>query len=232
MSSRKGSVLVVDDDVRMLRMMQRVLELEGYRVFRASNGKDALEVFDAESPDLVLLDIMMPDMNGHSVCRRLREFSQIPIIMITARGNDEEKVEGLDAGADDYVTKPFSSKELIARVRAVLRRTTLWHESPEPAFSSCNLVIDFVRHRVSLDNQEISLTATEYRVLSYMARNADRVVTPDQILKKVWGEEYLGEPHLLQVNIARLRRKLRDDAKNARYIRTRPGIGYIMEKNR
>jgi len=208
------------------------MELEGYRVLRASNGKDALEVFDMESPDMVLLDIMMPDMDGHTVCRRVREFSQIPIIMITARGNDEEKVEGLDAGADDYVTKPFSSKELIARVRAVLRRTTLWHERPEPAFSSCNLVIDFVRHRVSLDNREISLTATEYRVLSYLARNADRVVTPDQILKKVWGEEYLGEPHLLQVNIARLRRKLRDDAKNARYIRTRPGIGYIMEKSR
>ena len=232
MSSRKASVLVVDDDVRMLRMMQRIMELEGFRVLRASSGKDALEVFDGESPDLVLLDIMMPDMDGHTVCRRLREFSQIPIIMITARGNDEEKVAGLDAGADDYVTKPFSSKELIARVRAVLRRTTLWNERPEPAFSSCNLVIDFVRHRVSLDNQEISLTATEYRVLSYLARNADRVVTPDQILERVWGEEYLGEPHLLQVNIARLRRKLRDDAKNAKYIQTRPGIGYIMEKSR
>jgi len=230
MPSRKTSLLVVDDDVRILRMMQRMLELEGYRVLTASSGEAALDIFDEETPDLVLLDIMMPNMDGYTVCRRIREFSQTPIIMVTGKDNDEEKVQGLDAGADDYVTKPFSAKELGARVRAVLRRTKLWDERPEPAFHSDDLVVDFARHRVTLSGQEVNLTATEYRLLSYLARNADRVVTPDQILGQVWGEEYVGESHLLQVNIARLRQKLNDDTKNPRYILTRPGIGYMMKK--
>jgi len=230
MPSKKASVLVVDDDVHILRMTGRILELEGYRVLTASNGEIALDIFDKETPDLVLLDIMMPGMDGYTVCQRIREFSQIPIIMVTAKGNDEEKVQGLDAGADDYVTKPFSSKELAARVRAVLRRATLWDERPEPAFCSNELVVDFASHRVTLTGGELDLTATEYRILSYLARNAGRVLTPDQILEKVWGEEYIGETHLLQVNIARLRQKLGDDAKNPRYILTRPGIGYSMMK--
>lgn len=230
MPSRKASVLVVDDDVRMLRMMQRILELEGYRVLMASNGQAALDVFNEEEPALVLLDIMMPDMDGYTVCRRIREFSQIPIVMVTVKGNEEEKVEGLDAGADDYVTKPFSSMELTARVRAVLRRTKLWEERPEPAFRFGDLVVDFASHRVTLGEEEITLTATEYRILSYLARNAGRVVTPDNILSSVWGEEYRGEAHLVQVNIARLRKKLKDDVKNLRYILTKPGIGYIMPK--
>jgi len=150
--------------------------------------------------------------------------------MVTVKGNEEEKVEGLDAGADDYVTKPFSSKELTARVRAVLRRTKLWEERPEPAFRFGDLVVDFASHRVTLGEEEITLTATEYRILSYLARNAGRVVTPDNILSSVWGEEYRGEAHLVQVNIARLRKKLKDDVKNLRYILTKPGIGYIMPK--
>ena len=230
MPPRKASVLVVDDDVRVLRMMRRILELEGYRVLMASNGEPALDVFDEETPDLVLLDIMMPGMDGYSVCQRIREFSQIPIIMVTAKGNDEEKIRGLDAGADDYVTKPFSAGDVAARVRAVLRRTTLWDERPEPAFCSRGLLIDFARHRVTINNEEVDPTATEYRLLSYLARNADRVVTPDQILEKVWGEDYIGETHLLQVNITRLRQKLKDDAKNPKYILTKPGIGYMMLK--
>jgi DNA-binding response OmpR family regulator len=230
MLSQKASVLVVDDDIRMLRMMQRILELEGYQLFRANSGETAISVFDEGAPDLVLLDIMLPDIDGYTVCQRIREFSLVPIIMVTAKGNDDEKIKGLDAGADDYVTKPFSSQELTARVRAVLRRTRFQGGSTEPAFCSDNLVIDFVRHRVSLDGQELSLTATEYRLLSYLARNAGRVATPDQILEEVWGEDYLGESHLLQVNMARLRRKLGDEIKNPRYIVTKPGIGYMMVK--
>jgi len=151
--------------------------------------------------------------------------------MVTAKGNDEDKVKGLDAGVDDYVTKPFSANELAARVRAVLRRTTLWDERPELAFCSRGLIVDFARHRVTVNNEEVNLTATEYRLLSYLARNADRLVTTDQILGKVWGEEYIGEMHLLQVNMARLRQKLGDNIKNPRYILTRPGIGYTMMKN-
>ena len=230
MPSRKVSVLVVDDDVHILRMMTRILELEAYRVFKVNDGEGALNVLEEETPDLVLLDIMLPDIDGYTVCRRIREFSQVPIIMVTAKRNDEDKVEGLDAGADDYVSKPFPSNELIARVRAVLRRTKLWDERPEPALHFHDLAIDFARHKVTLGSQEVTLTATEYRLLSYLARNADRVVTPDQILKKVWGEEYDGETHLLQVSMARLRRKLGDGAKHSRYILTRPGIGYVMVK--
>ncbi|MFC2022522.1 response regulator transcription factor, partial [Chloroflexota bacterium] len=133
MPSRKTSVLVVDDDIRILRMMQRILELEGYRVLRAIDGEAALDILDEETPALVLLDIMMSGMDGYTVCQRIREFSELPIIMVTAKGNDEEKVQGLDAGADDYVTKPFSANELAARVRAVLRRSKLWDERPEPS---------------------------------------------------------------------------------------------------
>ena len=231
MPSRKVSALIIDDDVRMLRMMQRILELEGYHVRTASDGKAALDVFDEEDPDLVLLDIVMPGLDGYAVCQNIREFSQVPIIMVTAKDNSEEKVEGLDTGADDSITKPFSASELTARVRAVLRRTKLWDERPEPAFQSGNLVIDFTRRRVTLGGQEVNLTATEYRILSYLARNVDRIVTPDQILQKVWDREYMGETHLLQVNVSRLRQKLRDNPRNPKYVLTKSGIGYMMQKN-
>jgi len=174
---------------------------------------------------------MMPGMDGYAVCQNIREFSQVPIIMVTAKDNSEEKVEGLDTGADDYITKPFSASELTARVRAVLRRTKLWDERPEPSFHSGDLVIDFARRRVTLGSQEVNLTATEYRILSFLARNVDRIVTPDQILERVWDREYIGETHLLRVNIARLRQKLRDNPKNPRYILTRSGIGYMMRQN-
>lgn len=230
MPSRKVSVLVVDDDIHILRMLQRMLELEGYQVLTASSGVAALDIFDEKTPELVLLDIMLPDIDGYTVCQNIHEFSQIPIIMITAKDSDEEKVQGLDAGADDYVTKPFSANELVARVRAVLRRTRLWDEHPEPAFSFQDLVIDFVRHRVTAGSQEVNLTATEYRLLAYLVHNAGRVVTPDQIIQAVWGEEYIGEAHLLQVNMARLRQKLKDDARNPKYILTKPGIGYMMQQ--
>jgi DNA-binding response OmpR family regulator len=228
MPSTKNSVLIVDDDVRMLRMMKRILELEGFRTLIASSGEASLKIFEKESPDLVLLDIMMPDMDGFTVCQRIREFSGIPIIMATARDNDSEKVEGLNIGADDYITKPFSTNELAARVRAVLRRVDGKEKAPGAIFRYNNLVIDLTSHIVTIEGKEIELTPTEYKVLTYLASNAGRVVTPDQLLNKVWGEEYLGDPHLLQVNIARLRQKLGDDARHPAYILTRPGIGYLM----
>ena len=230
MSSRKPLVLVVDDDVRMVRMMRRILELENYRIATAENAEAALDAFDRETPDLVLLDVMMPGMDGYTACQRIREFSQIPIIMVTARSIDEEKVRGLDAGADDYITKPFSASELTARVRALLRRATLRDEIPEPVLKCGDLVIDFGRQRVTLDGQYLNLTATEHRLLSYLARNTDRILTPNQILEKVWGEKYIGETNLLQANITRLRKRLKDSAKNPKYILTRPGIGYMMVK--
>jgi DNA-binding response OmpR family regulator len=229
-SSKKSMVLVVDDDIRMLRMMKRMLELEGFQAIIANNGDMALKSFERETPDLVLLDIMMPDMDGYTVCHRIREFSQVPIIMVTAKGDDKEKVEGLDIGADDYVTKPFSASELAARVRAMLRRTGTKYQPQEVVFHYKDLTVDFTSRRVMVRNSELKLTSTEYKLLSYISLNAGRVVTPDQLLDKVWGEEYIGAPHLLQVNIARLRKKLGDDAKQPTYIITRPGIGYFMSK--
>jgi len=228
MTVKKETVLVVDDDIYILRLMQRILEAEGCRVLTAGDGKTALGVFKDETPDVVLLDVMMPGMDGYTVCQRIREFSQVPVIMVTVKSSPREKVEGLDAGADDYVTKPFAPRELVARVRAVLRRAGLWEERSKPLSRFGDLEIDFARHRVTLGVREVNPTATEYALLSCLARNAGRVLTPDQILEKVWGEGYVGKSHLLQVNITRLRKKLGDDAQKPRYIFTRPGIGYTM----
>jgi two-component system KDP operon response regulator KdpE len=230
MPKTKELILVVDDDIRMLRMMKRMLELEDFEVLTADGGETALKTFDKDTPNLVLLDIMMPDMDGYEVCRRIREFSQVPIIFVTARGEDKEKVEGLNIGADDYVTKPFSAGELAARLRAVLRRSGEQVKPQESVFRYKDLVIDFTSRLVTMNNRELKLTSTEYKMLSYIALNARRVITPDQLLNNVWGEEYIGAAHLLQVNIARLRKKMSDDAKNPQYILTRPGIGYIMSK--
>jgi len=230
MSLKKLTVLVVDDDVRILRMVRQILELEGYRVLTAGDGETALRTFDVESPDLILLDIMLPDMDGYKVCQCIREFSQVPVIMVTAKSDDEEKVAGLNIGADDYVTKPFSSRELTARVKAILRRSELSDERPEPAFRLNDLAVDFTLRKVAVGREQVSLTATEYRILTYLARNAGRVITLDTILRHVWGEAYEGESHLLQVNIARLRKKIGDNIKKPRYVITRPGIGYTMSK--
>ena len=230
MANSKASVLVVDDEIRTLRMMQHMLELEGYRAITSTSGEAALDAFELEIPDLVLLDILMPSMDGFEVCRRIREFSQLPIIMVTAKDSEMDKIEGLDAGADDYITKPFTAGELMARVRASLRRTRLWNERPAPAFQLGDLVADFTSHRVTVGGEEKYLTATEYRLLSYLARNAERILTADAILTNVWGEGYYGDIHLLQATIARLRIKIGDNATNPKYILTRPGIGYIMAK--
>ncbi len=231
MPKKKSLILVVDDDIRILRMVKRMLELESFEVMTADGGEAALKAFDQETPALVLLDVMMPDMDGYQVCQRIREFSKVPIIFVTARGEDKEKVEGLDIGADDYVTKPFSAGELAARIRAVLRRSEDLVQPQETVFRYKDLVIDYTSRRVTLHEQELKLTSTEYKMLSYIAQNAGRLITPDQLLNNVWGEEYVGAAHLLQVNIARLRKKLGDDAKNPEYIMTRSGIGYMIAKS-
>ena len=230
MANSKASILVVDDEIRTLRMMKHMLELERYQVITAISGDAALDVFELETPDLVLLDILMPSMDGFEVCRRIREFSQLPIIMVTAKDSEMDKIEGLDAGADDYITKPFTVGELMARVRASLRRTRLGNERPAPAFQLGDLVVDFTTHRVTVGGEEKLLTATEYRLLSYLARNNQCVLTSDVILTKVWGEGYYGDIHLLQATIARLRTKIGDNPEDPKYILTRHGIGYTMAK--
>ena len=231
MSLGKSSVLIVDDDRHMLCMMQLVLEMEGYQVLTAVDGEAALKIFDSHSPKLVLLDIRIPGIDGYTVCRRIRTFSQVPIIMITAKGEVEEKAQGLDAGADDYVTKPFSVRELTARMKAVLRRTQSWDEVAEPAFRSGDLVVDFYQHSVTLNGEQINLSATELKLLRYLTRHAGQVLTPDQIMEVIWGERHIGEHHILRVNIARLRKKLGDVSKKPKFIATRMGMGYEFLKN-
>ena len=230
MSSSNPTILVVDDDERTQHMLSNMLRLEGYRVITAISGDKALEQFNYESPDLILLDIMMPGIDGYDLCQRIREFSQVPIIMLTAKDSEQDTIEGLDVGADDYITKPFLSKELLARIRASLRRTRLWDERPSPPFQLDDLIVDFNDHRVQKNGKEIRLTATEYRLLSYLARNAGRVLTADAILTVVWGERYYGDVHLLQSTMTNLRSKLGDNARNPLYIMTRSGIGYMMKK--
>ena len=208
MPSERGTVVVVDDDRQIRGFIKMVLELEGFRVLTAADGESALAVFETESPDLMLLDIMMPGMDGYTVCRRVRQFSQLPIIMVTAMGDDAKVVAGLEAGADDYVVKPVSAAQLVARVEAVLRRSTPPQKQLEPTFRSDDLVVDFAQRKVTVSGQEVNLTATEYRLLSFLAQSAGREVTPDEVLGAVWGNDYTGERHILRANIGRLRRKL------------------------
>jgi len=232
MPAKKTTILAADDDPQLLRLISRNLQLEGYDVLSASDGQQALELIENNSLDLVLLDVMMPKMDGFTVCYRVREFSAVPIIIITARGQDQDKVRGLDLGADDYLTKPFSVDELLARVRAVLRRSQFTSREQAQGLrattSTGNLVIDYSQHMVVLSGREIALTPTEYRIIAYLAQNVGRVVTQDLLLEHVWGQEYLGESHMLQVNINRLRRKMEVDATQPRYLLTKVGVGYSL----
>jgi DNA-binding response OmpR family regulator len=235
MSAKKPLVVVADDDPQLLRLVTRNLQLEDFEVVGASDGQQALERIEEKAPDLVILDVMMPKLDGFTVCERVREFSAVPIIIVTARGQDQDKVRGLDIGADDYLTKPFSVDELLARVRAVLRRSQLSATQSglglRSALTIGDLTIDFAQHRVVLANREVDMTPVEYRLLAYLAQNAGRVITQDLLLEHVWGEEYVGESHLLQVNVNRLRRKLEQDPAHPRYLLTKTGIGYLFTTN-
>ena len=231
MPLKKTTVLTADDDPHLLRLVMRNLELEGYEVLTASDGQQALEQIKAHAPDLVLLDVMMPRMDGFTVCQQVRAFSAVPIIMVTARGQEQDKVHGLNLGADDYLTKPFGVDELLARVRAVLRRsrfTASDRASASPTSTIGEITIDYAQHLVTLAGQEVELTPTEYRILAYLAQNAGRVVTQDLLLEHVWGAEYMGESHILQVNVNRLRHKLEPDPSRPLYILTKVGIGYLI----
>ncbi len=232
MPVKKTTVLVADDDPHLLRLVTRNLQFEDYEVIPVSDGQQALEQIEAQRLDLVLLDVMMPKLDGFTVCHRTREFSAVPIILVTARGQEEDKIRGLDLGADDYLTKPFSVEELLARVRAVLRRaqfTTLDQAHAMRTTTTIgDLTVDYAQHLVNMAGVEVTLTPIEYRLLAYLAQNAGRVVTQDLLLEDVWGTGYVGESHMLQVNINRLRRKLEADPAHPRYILTKVGIGYLL----
>jgi two-component system KDP operon response regulator KdpE len=206
------------------------LEAREYKVLTAHNGEEAIELAAGQEPDLILLDIKMPGMDGYQVCQRIREFSTVPIIMLTAMAEDADKIKGLDLGADDYVTKPFSIPELVARVRAVLRRTEQTEPSTQPAvFKAGALLVDFSWQRVFIDDQEVNLTPTEYRLLCELVQHAGRVLVTTYLLEQAWGPEYAGEDHLVRKVIYRLRQKLEPDPGNPRYIMTKPGIGYYFD---
>jgi DNA-binding response OmpR family regulator len=232
MPVKKQTILAADDDPQLLRLVTRNLQLEGFEVVAVSDGQQALEQIEAQKLDLVILDVMMPKLDGFTVCERVREFSSVPIIIVTARGQDQDKIRGLDLGADDYLTKPFSVEELLARVRAVMRRSQVAgnHEAQNlrPTVVIGDLTIDFAQHLVTLAGVELELTPIEYRLLAYLAQNAGRVVTQDLLLEHVWGEEYAGESHLLQVNMNRLRRKIEADPTRPRYLLTKTGVGYLL----
>jgi len=232
MPAKKTTILTADDDPQLLRLVARNLQFEDYDVLTASDGLQALEQIEQYSPDLVLLDVMMPKMDGFTVCQRVREFSGVPIIIVTARGQDLDKIRGLDLGADDYLTKPFSVDELLARVRAVLRRTQFAANEHAQAMRTATTIgelkIDYAQHLVTMGDREIILTPTEYRIVAHLAQNVGRVVTQDLLLEYVWGAEYVGEGHMLQVNINRLRRKLEPDPAHPLYILTKVGIGYLL----
>lgn len=220
-------ILVVDDEPRMVNFMRMNLELEGCRVISASNGREALEKVRDEMPDVVLLDIMMPVMDGFETLRRLRQASSVPVLVLTAKDDEEDRIKGLELGADDYIGKPFSHRELVSRIRAVLRR----HYTPPPAPQTLvkvddRLQIDFARREVLVNGERVNLRPTEYRLLYHLVQNAGYVMTHEQLLSKVWGPEYRDETHYLRLYITYLRQKIEEDPANPKYILTERGIGY------
>jgi DNA-binding response OmpR family regulator len=221
-------ILIVDDEPRYLRLLEANLLTEGYQVFTAMDGEEAVETFSANPVDLILLDVMMPRMDGFTACQRIRQFSTVPIIMLTAKGEEHDRVRGLDVGADDYLVKPFSIMELLARVRAVLRRAQVSEAGQERFFSHYNLRIDLARAEVWTGEQPVYLSATEYRLLLQFAHNIGKVLSAEELLTSVWGPEYRDDKEILWVTIARLRQKVEDDPHEPRHIVTRSGLGYLM----
>jgi len=226
-----ATVLVVDDEPRYRELLDMNLTRRGYRVRHAVDGLGALNAVEAEEPSLVVLDLKLPDMDGYEVCRRIRAYSRVPIIMLTARAEPAEKVRGLAVGADDYVTKPFSADELLARVEAVLRRAGSARGSNlATTFESGDLHIDFAAHRVTVKGDLVELSAGEYRLLVELATNSGRVLLQDELLGRVWGPDYIGATALLQTAIRRLRRKIEEDPSSPRHVLTKRGVGYQFAK--
>lgn len=224
---RDRKILVVDDEERMVRFIRLNLEHDGFRVIEAFNGAQAINKVRNNLPDLILLDVMMPDIDGFEVLRLIRETSTVPVIMLTAKGEEDDRVRGLELGADDYITKPFSPRELVSRVRAVLRRTEMASGASHGLIEvDDRLKIDFDRREVWVDGKLVNLRPTEYRLLYHLVQNAGWVVTHDQILAKVWGYEYRDEPHYVRLYINYLRKKLEKDPADPKYILTERGVGY------
>ena len=225
-----SKVLMVEDEPKLARLIRSLLEADGYKVAAAMTGEDALDMVELAEPDLILLDLLLPgEVDGYEVCRRVRTSSRVPVIMLTAKAQESDKVRGLDLGADDYITKPFSSRELLARVRAALRRSALQEGRTDSDIVQVGrLASDLGRRRVAVAGNEVALTPTEYSLLAELARNAGKVMLHEELLARVWGPEYRSETEYLRAYIRYLLRKLEEDPKHPQYILSRPGIGYYL----
>jgi len=225
------AILVVDDEPRMVQFITMNLELEGFRVVSASNGYEALEKVTRELPDLIILDIMMPDMDGFETLKKIREVSSVPVIFLSVKGEEVDRVRGLDLGADDYITKPFSPRELMSRIRAVLRRTeTKALTARSEIVVDDELRINFDQRKVIVRGQEVLLRPTEYRLLYQLVSNAGRLLTHETLLSRVWGPEYRDEDHYVRLYITYLRQKIERDPKNPKYILSERGLGYRFKE--
>ncbi|OGN91117.1 MAG: DNA-binding response regulator [Chloroflexi bacterium RBG_13_48_17] len=223
----KKHILIVDDDPAILRLLSTNLKARGYEIFTATDGEESLEAVQRDFIDLIILDLMMPKVDGVEVCRRVREWSDVPIIILSARGDENDKVKCLELGADDYLTKPFGIAELMARIKTAFRHRGDPSVAPAQATFSCDgLEINFAKRRVTVNGKEVTLTPTEFALLQHLAVNADKVLTHNMLLQSVWGNEYSSEKEYLRVFVGRLRRKLEPDPKNPKYIQTIPGVGY------
>ena len=223
---QKTKILIVDDEPQILRALRAGLLAHGYDVASAADGEEALDKAATELPDAVILDLNLPKLSGLDVCKALREWSAVPIIVLSVRDAERDKVKALDLGADDYLTKPFGTDELLARLRVALRHAARVANPPEPVVVAGNVTIDLARHVVKRGEQEVRLTSTEYKLLAYLATNAGRVLTHTQILEHVWGPGYKDETQNLRVYVSQLRRKLDPDSVQPQMITTEPGVGY------
>lgn len=219
-------ILIVDDEPQILRALKTILSSGHFRVISASTGEQALALAAAEQPDVIVLDLTLPDMDGIQVCKQIREWTRTPIIILSVRDDEKDKVAALDKGADDYLTKPFSIQELLARIRVALRHSAQSIGNKETIITTENLRIDLASHLVTLNGEEVKLTATEFKLLSYLAANPDRVLTHQAILSHVWGFEESDHLEYLRVYIGQLRRKIEPDPDNPKILITDPGVGY------
>jgi two-component system KDP operon response regulator KdpE len=222
------TVLLIDDEAPIRRLLRTALAAHDYRFIEATTGEDGLQQAATRQPDLIIVDLGLPDIDGVQVIRRLREWTTTPIIVLSARGQEHDKIEALEAGADDYVSKPFGVGELVARLRAAWRRVTRGPQADEPLFTLGPLKIDQAHRRVFAGEREVHLTPIEYRLLTTLVRHAGKVMTHDQLLKEVWGPPYVGQSHYVRVYMAQLRRKLEENAARPRYLLTEPGVGYRL----
>jgi two-component system KDP operon response regulator KdpE len=229
MTGDKGLILLIEDEPQMSRFLRITLLGHGYRLIEAVAGEEGLTQAATQNPDIVLLDLGLPDIDGLEVTKRLREWTQVPVIVISAREQEEDKIRALDAGADDYLTKPFGAGELLARIRVALRHTAMQQAgSEEPVFAFGNLKVDLSKRKVLLDSDEVHLTPIEYRLLTVLIKHAGKVVTHTQLLKEVWGPVYADQTHYLRIYMAQLRHKLEADPARPRFFINEPGIGYRL----